>query len=149
MSDVILQIIAPGFFVPDLKTLEQWINLTLPEDQQYRAITVRVVDKTESQALNTRYRNQPKPTNILSFPFDPPMGIHSDLLGDLVVCPEVIEQEAREQGKLIVAHWAHLIVHGTLHLLDYNHLNEHDAAMMESKEIDILSQLNFPNPYEI
>ena len=94
MAEVLLQIIAPADDIPTVETLTQWISAAIPDDQQYRAVTVRVVDEAESQALNQQYRQQAKPTNILSFPFDPPMGIHSDLLGDLVVCPTIIKKQA-------------------------------------------------------
>ena len=147
MADVILQVITHTDYLPSQDELQKWINLALPSDQQYHAITIRVVDRAESQALNTKYRHETKPTNILSFPFDAPEGFQSDLLGDLVVCPSIIEAEASSQHKSLTAHWAHLIIHGTLHLLGFNHLNGKDAAIMEAKEIELLTKLNFPNPY--
>ncbi len=114
-------------------------------------ITVRVVDTRESQELNANYRGKDKPTNVLSFPFENPPGLQQQLpiLGDLVVCAEVIANEAREQGKMLKAHWAHMIVHGSLHLLGYDHINESEALQMESLEIAILNSMAIVNPYEL
>ncbi|MCK0537289.1 rRNA maturation RNase YbeY [Alcanivorax quisquiliarum] len=114
-------------------------------------ITLRVVDASESRALNYRYRGKDAPTNVLSFPFEMPEGIpveHQDMiLGDIALCAEVVDREAVEQGKLPEAHWAHMVVHGVLHLLGFDHLHEHEAADMEALETRILAGLGFPDPY--
>jgi len=111
-------------------------------------IVVRVVDEAESAELNGHYRGKAGPTNVLSFPFEAPPGVETDILGDLVVCAPVVEREAQEQGKTLPAHWAHMVVHGVLHLQGYDHIEENEAAAMESEEIAILNGLGFPNPYE-
>jgi probable rRNA maturation factor len=98
--------------------------------------------------LNEYYRHKAGSTNVLSFPFEVPEGVLSHLLGDLVICAAVVEREAREQGKDLEAHWAHMVVHGMLHLQGYDHISETDAAVMEAEEIAILNSLGFPNPYE-
>ena len=107
-----------------------------------------MVNIDESQQLNKQYRHKDKPTNVLSFPFEVPEGIELNLLGDLVVCAPVIQQEATEQGKVLFDHWAHMIIHGCLHLLGYDHINDTDADEMEALEIKILAQLSINNPYE-
>ncbi len=108
-------------------------------------ITIRIVDSEESKSLNNMYRKKNYSTNVLSFLIDDT----SHLIGDIVLCAPVIEKEAFEQAKSIEAHYAHLIIHGALHLYGYDHENKKDADMMESKEIKILSGLGFKNPYLI
>ncbi|MDH5601932.1 MAG: rRNA maturation RNase YbeY [Gammaproteobacteria bacterium] len=110
-------------------------------------LTVRFVSKEESADLNEQYRNKKGATNVLSFTFDAPDEVEINLLGDLVICSDVVKQQAKEQNKQELAHWAHMIVHGTLHLLGYDHLNDAEANEMELKEIIILSQLGYPDPY--
>jgi probable rRNA maturation factor len=137
---------------------ERWVQAALeqadPPFQRLRAeLTIRLVDPDESQALNLQYRGRDKPTNVLSFPFELPLGIDADdpihdLLGDLVICTEVVRREALEQGKTPEAHWAHMVVHGVLHLLDYDHITDAEAAVMETLETAILGGLGFPPPYE-
>ena len=110
---------------------------------------MRIVDEAESQQLNFDYREKDKPTNVLSFPFQCPPGIELPLLGDLVICAQVVAREAAEQQKTVTAHWAHMVVHGCLHLLGFDHINDEDAAEMEAEEIQILQELGFANPYLI
>ena len=119
-------------------------------------LTIRIVDEAESAELNEQYRGRSGPTNVLSFPFDLPPGIDADaltqmpaLLGDLVICAPVVLREAAEQGKPPAAHWAHLVVHGVLHLLGHDHLEPAEAARMETLETAILRGLGFPPPYEV
>lgn len=137
---------------------ERWIQAALaqiePPFARNRAeLTIRLVDPDESQALNLQYRGRDNPTNVLSFPFELPPGINADdpihdLLGDLVICTEVVRCEALEQGKTLEAHWAHMVVHGVLHLLNYDHITDSDAAVMETLETTILSGLGFAPPYD-
>jgi probable rRNA maturation factor len=101
----------------------------------------------ESRALNERWRGRPKPTNVLSFPAAP--SLRGRQLGDLVVCAPVVAREAREQGKSLAAHWAHMVVHGTLHLQGYDHEQARDATVMEARERVLLAKLGFPDPYSI
>lgn len=132
---------------PDAAQFQIWVDAALSGFQQDSEITIRIVDTEESAELNGQYRHKSGPTNILSFPFEAPPGVELDLLGDLVICAPVIAREAAEQGKLPDHHWAHITVHGVLHLLGYDHIEEQDAEQMEAMEIDILSRLNIANPY--
>ncbi|WP_455385372.1 rRNA maturation RNase YbeY [Acidihalobacter prosperus] len=131
---------------PDDAALERWAAAALSDAQ--REVVLRFVDAEESQALNRDYRGRDKPTNVLSFTFEPPPGFEDPHLGDLVICTEVVEREAREQGKTPEAHYAHMVVHGLLHLQGYDHEEADEARRMESLEIEILRQLGYDNPYE-
>ena len=108
---------------------------------------IRVVGPAESRRLNRSYRGKDKPTNILSFPFEAPPGIEMNLLGDLVICAAVVAREAREQHKPLDHHWAHMVVHGVLHLRGYNHLDDKQASEMETLEKQILEGFGIADPY--
>jgi probable rRNA maturation factor len=108
---------------------------------------VRVVGSAESRRLNARYRGKDKPTNVLSF--SPAYAGVGRPLGDLVICAQVVRSEAREQGKRLQAHWAHLVVHGALHLIGYDHEREAQAKRMERREVAVLRRLGFANPYRV
>jgi probable rRNA maturation factor len=110
-------------------------------------VTLRLVDEAESRELNACYRHKDRPTNVLSFPFEAPLGVDVGLLGDLVVCAPVVAREAEEQGKPLAAHWAHMVVHGMLHLQGYDHIENEDAERMEALEREILAGLGYPDPY--
>jgi probable rRNA maturation factor len=137
--------------IPATGDIEKWVSAALDAalDTSGRnsEISIYIVDETESQTLNHQYREQDKPTNVLSFPADIPEEVGIPLLGDLVICAPVVEREALEQGKTLAAHWAHMLVHGTLHLLGYDHIDDTEAETMESLETRILGQLGFPAPY--
>ncbi|PKG38987.1 rRNA maturation RNase YbeY [Psychromonas sp. Urea-02u-13] len=137
--------------LPQLDDIEKWISSAIKagsETQRDEAeLTVRIVESDESQQLNNDYRGKEKPTNVLSFPFQNPPGITLPLLGDLVICKQVVEQEAAEQNKSLNAHWAHMLIHGTLHLLGYDHIIETEAVEMESLETKLVVELGFPAPY--
>lgn len=134
---------------PDEDDIRRWIEAVLAAEAETAEVemTVRIVDEAEMAELNTRYRHKTGPTNILSFPFEAPPGVELNLLGDLVIAAPVVQREAREQGKTETAHWAHMVVHGTLHLLGYDHLKPAEAEDMEAREINILHELGFSNPY--
>ena len=138
--------------LPSTGQMEQWISAALVDapdfDHSNAEVSVYIVDEDESQELNLRFRQKDKPTNVLSFPADIPPELDIPLLGDLVVCAPVVEREAEEQTKTLDAHWAHMLVHGTLHLLGYDHINDADADEMEQLETQILQRLGFPAPYE-
>jgi len=147
MNQIEVQVLSNSVGVPDKAQIQCWVDLALEDHDQDTEIVVRIVDVHESAQLNKQYRHKPGPTNILSFPADIPEGIGLNLLGDLVVCAPVLEREALEQHKPLAHHWAHIIIHGVLHLLGYDHLTEEDADLMENKEINILQKLNITNPY--
>jgi probable rRNA maturation factor len=133
----------------DLPTEPQFNSWAQAATQQDSAeIVIRIVDEAESAEFNGQYRGKPYPTNVLSFPFEAPPGMESEILGDLLICAPVVEREATEQQKSRLAHWAHMVVHGVLHLQGYDHIEEDEAVIMESEEIAILARLGFPNPYE-
>jgi probable rRNA maturation factor len=134
---------------PDEDDIRRWIEAVLAAEAKTAEVelTVRIVDEAEMAELNARYRHKTGPTNILSFPFEAPPGVELNLLGDLVIAAPVVQREAREQGKTETAHWAHMVVHGTLHLLGYDHLKPAEAEDMEAREINILHELGFSNPY--
>jgi len=146
MVHVELQNASSATFLPAPDQLRHWVEAAVKRDQA--EIVIRVVDSEESAELNEHYRHKPGATNVLSFPFEPPPGVVTDILGDLVICAPVVEREAAEQGKPLLAHWAHLVVHGVLHLQGFDHIEENEALTMESEEIAILNGLGFSNPYE-
>ncbi|MBJ2130861.1 rRNA maturation RNase YbeY [Alteromonas sp. IB21] len=134
--------------IPSPSELELWANAVLEyEGLDEQEVTIRFTDEAESQSLNHEYRGKDKPTNVLSFPFEAPPGIEINLLGDLVICAPVISREAEEQQKKVSDHYAHMTVHGLLHLMGYDHIDDADAEEMESKEIEILAQLGIDDPY--
>lgn len=124
-----------------------WLNAAVKLFQENAEVTIRIVDNEESQKLNRDYRGKDKPTNVLSFPFEVPEGIELDLLGDLIICKQVVEREAIEQQKPLTAHWAHMVIHGTLHLLGYDHIIDEEADEMEALETEIMLKLEFEDPY--
>ncbi|REL26318.1 rRNA maturation RNase YbeY [Thalassotalea euphylliae] len=135
--------------LPSDEDFQRWADAALLQYNKPFEVTIRLVDIAESQSLNHTYRDKDKPTNVLSFPFEVPEGIEMDLLGDLVICAQVVEKEAKEQNKTSAAHWAHMTIHGCLHLLGFDHISDDEAEEMEALEIDILKNLGFNNPYEI
>ncbi|MGJ7474665.1 rRNA maturation RNase YbeY [Pseudomonas fulva] len=126
----------------------RWCELALQQRKADSEMTIRLVDEAEARELNHTYRHKDYATNVLSFPADVPDGLLDiPLLGDLVICVAVVEREAAEQGKSLAAHWAHLVIHGCLHLLGYDHIEDEEAEEMESLERELLAQLGHPDPY--
>ncbi|RUO32147.1 rRNA maturation RNase YbeY [Aliidiomarina sedimenti] len=148
-ATVDLQLAHQGSFpVPEQQQFELWIDAVLRAHQITAAeLTIRTVDSDESQTLNRDYRGKDKPTNVLSFPFESDMPLPVRLLGDLVICVPLMQQEAIEQGKKPLDHWAHLVVHGTLHLLGYDHIDDSEADRMERLEVELLAQFDIADPY--
>jgi len=134
--------------LPSRQQMQHWVELALDGRMPSAELTIRIVDEQEISELNQQYRNKQGPTNVLSFPFDTDIELDIPLLGDLVICAAVVAREAKEQHKSLQAHWAHMVIHGTLHLLGYDHLTDSQAEQMESEEINLLQQLGFSNPYE-
>ncbi|MCL1123823.1 rRNA maturation RNase YbeY [Shewanella surugensis] len=134
--------------LPNQTSLALWVNTVLDGRMEEAELTIRIVGNEESQQLNFDYRGKDKPTNVLSFPFEAPPEIELPLLGDLIICAPVVAQEANAQNKTLQAHWAHMVVHGCLHLLGYDHIDDAEAEEMESLETQIITQLGFANPYQ-
>ncbi|TVO72480.1 rRNA maturation RNase YbeY [Sedimenticola selenatireducens] len=133
---------------PDPLQFQKWAEAALDNRLDHVELVIRVVDRDESQQLNRDYRGMDKPTNVLSFPFDAPEVVESNHIGDLVICAPVVAEEAQQQGKPLEAHWAHLVVHGVLHLLGFDHINDEQAEEMESLEVEVLDRLGFSDPYQ-
>jgi len=147
MNQLDIQIVAQTENLPEEQQFQQWVDAALRDYDADTEIVIRIVDENESAQLNEKYRKKQGPTNILSFPFEAPAGINMDLLGDLVICAPVLANEARQQQKKLQQHWAHIIVHGVLHLLGYDHIEGVEAEQMETLEVKILQHLNIANPY--
>ncbi|MGR9044809.1 MAG: rRNA maturation RNase YbeY [Gammaproteobacteria bacterium] len=147
MNEIEIQIAVESDELPSAVQLQRWVDMALADYPADTELVIRVVGKEESSRLNEQYRHKQGPTNILSFPFEVPKGVPLNLLGDLVICAPVVAEEAGAQNKPLEHHWAHIVVHGILHLLGYDHIDEVDAEEMESKEVAILAQLNISNPY--
>ncbi len=143
-----LQIAIESDQLPTQAQFENWVRLALGQTMPIAELTIRLVDVQESQNLNNTYRGKDKPTNVLSFPFESPPKLELPLLGDLVICVPVVETEASNQNKTLEAHWAHMVVHGCLHLLGYDHIIDSEAEEMESLETQLIESLGFPNPYK-
>jgi probable rRNA maturation factor len=131
---------------PDDDSFLRWVGLALGAGTD-RELTIRLVDADEGRTLNHTWRDKDYATNVLSFPADLPPELDLPLLGDLVVCVPVVAREAQEQGKPLNAHWAHMVIHGCLHLLGYDHIDDAEADEMEALERDLLAQLGIADPY--
>ncbi len=131
---------------PDDESFIRWAGLAL-RDKPGHELTIRLVDEQESQSLNREYRDRDYPTNVLSFPADLPPELNIPLLGDLVICVQVVQREAVEQRKSAESHWAHMVIHGCLHLLGYDHIDDAEAEEMETIERQLMAELGFPDPY--
>lgn len=147
MLELELQVESSSENLPAEADFRRWLEAAFGHVQHSGEVVVRMVDEAESAELNSTYRTKPGPTNVLSFPFEAPPGIEMDLLGDIVICAPVVQREAAEQGKPIQSHWAHMTVHGTLHLLGYDHINDAEAEQMEALERKILATLDIEDPY--
>lgn len=136
--------------VPPKSKIAQWARAAIADHVSHcpaLELTVRIVDEPDSAELNRDWRGKTGPTNVLSFSFGEIPGVNSCFLGDLVICAPVVMREAQEQGKHPDAHWAHMLVHGIMHLRGYDHENDQDARAMEEQEIQVMEQLGWGNPY--
>lgn len=152
--DIDLQLASEEPGIPDKTLFTNWVQAVLTDRNLDTAImTIRIVDESEGQELNANYRDKHYPTNVLSFVFDLPPGVPEDEfsghLGDLVICAPVVAKEALEQNKAVIDHWAHLVIHGTLHLIGFDHIEELEADKMELIETQILCKLDINDPYHI
>ena len=148
MLELDLQNASAATDLPSEAQLRRWCGLALRQRTADSELTIRLVDEAEGRELNHTWRHKDYATNVLSFPAEIPDGILDiPLLGDLVICVPVVEREAAEQGKALDAHWAHLVIHGCLHLLGYDHIEDDEALEMEDLERQLLAELGHPDPY--
>jgi len=148
MLELDLQIASQARQLPSAAQFRAWCEVALRQRTADSELTIRLVDEAEGRELNHSYRHKDYATNVLSFPADVPDELLDiPLLGDLVICVPVVEREAGEQGKSLEAHWAHLVIHGCLHLLGYDHIEEAEAEEMEALERTLLAELGHPDPY--
>ncbi len=156
MIDLQLQFASDSKNLPEPKRMEDWIRQSCPDNEDV-SVGIRIVDEEESAQLNEQYRHKQGATNVLSFPFESPHmpddtdeddEMLEDFLGDLVICAPIVEAEAAQQGKTLEAHWAHMVIHGVLHLQGYDHVETNQAEQMEDIERHILEGLGFPDPYQ-
>jgi len=134
--------------LPDAPELRAWAIAALGKQREDSELTIRIVGEAEIEQLNNDYRHKTGATNVLSFPFDAPPGVKLPLLGDIIICAPVVRREASEQSKSVTSHWAHMVVHGALHLLGFNHEQDDEAQEMEAMEARILADFGFANPYQ-
>ena len=149
MYHIIIQQAAKDALSPKPSRLRKWAESALARKTETAEITIRIVSLTEMTTLNKKFRYKEGATNVLSFPFEMPdhVEIEVPILGDIIICADVVNTEATEQGKTQDAHWAHMVIHGVFHLLGYDHQTDQEANVMESLEVEILQKLGFANPY--
>lgn len=146
---IILQSYSSASHIPSVSKIRSWVN-HISDKFFNKSVTIRIVDELESKEMNMRFRSINKPTNVLAFPSSDLPYIQLDeplSLGDLVVCAPLLEKEALDQGKELESHWAHILIHGILHLIGYNHEDSSEANIMENLEIQVLKKIGFRNPY--
>lgn len=150
MYSIIIQCVADKARIPKSSLLRKWAKQAISKKLESAEVTIRIVDTNEMTSLNSKFRHKDGPTNVLSFPFSLPdtIDIGIPILGDIVICADVVNREAQEQGKSSTAHWAHMVIHGVFHLLGYDHETDKEAEAMESLEIEIMRALGFENPYD-
>ena len=148
MNVLDIQVVSQSKQLPDQEQFQYWVDAVLNDGSEDSELVIRIVDEAEMTQFNEQYRDKKGSTNILSFSFEVPEGVDSNLLGDILVCAPVVEKEAQDQHKELDHHWAHMIVHGVLHLLGYDHVDDQDAEEMEALEIKILKKIKIRNPYE-
>ena len=149
MLELDLQLASTAQGLPSEADFRRWCELALRQRSADSELTIRLVDEPEGRELNHTWRHKDYATNVLSFPADVPDELLDiPLLGDLVICAPVVAREAAEQGKPVEAHWAHLVIHGCLHLLGYDHIEDEEAEEMEALERELLAELGHPDPYQ-
>lgn len=142
-----MQFVAAAQELPNEEMFQSWARAIETNSAQDQEVSVRIVDESEMTLLNEQYRKKQGSTNVLSFPADLPPSVDVPFLGDIVICAPVVVREATEQGKSCDMHWAHMLVHGILHLQGYDHIDETEALQMERLETEIMHKLGFDNPY--
>lgn len=132
-------------FIPSNNDILSWVHCAIKE---YKIeICLKIVTKSEMQYLNNKYRSKNKPTNVLSFNYNIPKEISDYNLADIILCADIINEEAESSNRNNLEYWAHMVIHGCLHILGYDHINDKDAKIMEEKEIDVMYNLGYKNPY--
>ena len=155
MSDLVVDfaLAAADDGLPPEAQFRRWVGAVVGSRRPAAEVSIRIVSTEEMRGLNQRWRGKDRPTNVLAFPAELPEGLPEDLgpplLGDIVLCRDIVLEEARDQGKPLDAHWAHLTIHGALHLIGYDHGNPEEAEIMESIERETLRELGYPDPYEV
>lgn len=149
LTDISIQNASDSDEVPEEGSLRRWALNALEPFCDSAEVCLRIVDTDESASLNQEYRQKSGPTNVLSFPYPSETFESAEIQGDLVICAPVVEQEAAQQSKALDAHWAHMVTHGMLHLLGYDHIEDNDTEEMEQLEIRLLAKLGYPNPYQL
>ncbi len=134
---------------PDTATIKRWVDAALSGRKEHYSLSIKMIDEAEMKTLNFHFRQKAKPTNVLSFPCQLPEVMRGNMLGDIAICAPVVQQEATLQAKPLTAHFAHMVVHGVLHLLGFDHENDDDANEMEALEATILTSLGFADPYGV
>lgn len=142
-----LQIASEAKTLPHPSQFREWVGTTLMDRLDAAELTIRIVDEEEMTELNEMYRKKQGPTNVLSFPAEINPEFELPLLGDIVICASIVQKEAEEADITLLAHWAHMVVHGTLHLLGYDHMYKEEAEIMEGIEEQILTKMGYPAPY--
>ena len=147
--DLALRYGLPRKGLPGPASFRRWAEAALrgAHHRRHAALAIRLVDSAEGLALNRQYRGRDYATNVLSFPVEPPPGVRLALIGDLAICAPVVASEAAAQGKPALDHWAHLTIHGVLHLLGHDHVVDADAELMEALERRVLGDLGIADPY--
>ena len=145
MVNVAVQRAIEGSEIPSDEQFQQWAAVVDASNDQ--EVSIRIVDEAEIVALNLHYRRKSQATNVLAFPAHMPAGVDLPFIGDIVICAPIVAKQAAEQGKSLLSHWAHMTLHGILHLQGYDHIDDAEAKIMENIEIQLMSKLGFSNPY--
>ena len=147
MLNVEVQYAVSNMDVPQEEQFQQWSTVIPTEKDTQQEVSIRVVEEDEIAELNLRFRKKKGSTNVLAFPAEYPPGVELNFIGDIVICAPVVIKQAQDQGKLLESHWAHMTLHGILHLQGYDHIDEHEANIMEALEVQLMTKLGYPNPY--
>lgn len=147
MVSVEVQYAASEIDAPIEESFQQWSAIIPAKNDAQQEASIRIVEEEEIAELNLRFRQKSGATNVLAFPADLPPGVELNFIGDIVICAPIVRKQAQDQGKLLESHWAHMTLHGILHLQGYDHINSQDAEIMEALEVQLMAKLGYPNPY--
>lgn len=147
MVSVEVQYAANDMNAPGEENFQQWSAIIPVKNNDQQEASIRIVEEDEIAELNMRFRKKVGSTNVLAFPAEYPPGVELNFIGDIVICAPVVIKQAQEQGKSVESHWAHMMLHGILHLQGYDHIEAQDAEIMEALEVQFMTKLGYPNPY--